>query len=58
MRFAVGTITGPIRVCVASESIIVARAAAEMQLKFSGGFKILENSFGNGEVAGDMTGTV
>jgi len=45
VRFAVGTIIGPIRVCVASELIIAASAAAvKMQSKVGGGFEKLENS--------------
>jgi hypothetical protein len=42
-RFAVGTIIGPIRVCVAS-GLIIAISAAEMESKVSSGFEILENS--------------
>jgi hypothetical protein len=58
LRFAVGTVIGQIRLCVASELIIAARAAAaEMQLKVGGGFEILENSFGgcDGTVALDVS---
>jgi hypothetical protein len=59
LRFAVGTIIGPIRVSVASEWIIAASAAAaKMQSKVGGGFEILENSFGGGEMAGERTGIV
>jgi len=58
LRFAVGTIIGPIRVCVASELIIAvsAAAAAKMQSKVYCGFEILENSFSGGEMAGDRAG--
>jgi len=58
LRFAVGTIIGPIRVCVASELIIAASPAAKVQSKVGGGFEILENSFGGGEMAREMTGIV
>jgi hypothetical protein len=62
LRFAVGTIIGPIRVHVASKLIIaaselnIAANAAEMESKVSCGFEILENSFGGGEMAGERTG--
>jgi len=55
LRFAVGAIIGPIRVRVASE-LIIAASAAEMESKVGGGFEILENSFGGGEMAGERTG--
>jgi len=55
LRFAVGTLIGPIRVYVASELIIPA-SAAEMESKVGGGFEILEHSFGGGEMAGERTG--
>ena len=58
LRFAVGTIIGPIRVRVASELIIAAGAAATMQSKVGGGFEILENSFGSSEMAGERLGIV
>ena len=57
LRFAVSTIIGPIRVRVASE-LIIAASAAEMESKVGGGFEILENSFGGGEMAGERTGIV
>jgi len=38
--------------------IIVARAVATMQLNVGSGFEILENSFGGGEMAGEMAGIV
>jgi hypothetical protein len=51
-RFAVITIFGPIRVCVASELIIAANAAAaKMQSKVGGELEVLENSFGSRERA-------
>jgi len=58
LRFAVGTIIGPIRVRVASEFIIATRAVAQMQSKLGGGFEILENSFGGSEMPGERTGIV
>jgi len=57
LRFAVGTIIGPVRVRVASELIIDA-SAAEMESKVSSGFETLENSFGGGEMAGERMGIV
>jgi len=57
LRFAVGTIIGPIRVRVASE-LIIAASAAEMESKVGGGFETLENSFGGGEMAGERMGIV
>jgi len=51
LRFAVGTIIDPIRVRVASE-VIIAASAAEMESKVGGGFEILEDSLGCGEMAG------
>jgi hypothetical protein len=38
--------------------IIAASAAAKMQSKVGGGFEILENSFGGGEMAGERSGIV
>jgi len=60
LRFAVGTITGPIGVRVASELIIAvsAAAAANVQSKVGCGFEILEDSFGGGEMAGEWAGIV
>jgi len=68
LGFAVGTIIGPIRVHVASELIIaaseliiaaseliIAASAAEMESKVGGGFEILENCFGGGEMDGERT---
>ena len=57
LRFAVGTIIGPIRVRLASE-LIIAASAAGMESKVGGGFEILENSFRGGEMAGESTGIV
>jgi len=54
-KFAVSTISGPIRVCVAS-GLIIAASAAEMELKVGGGFEILEHSSDDGEMAGEMRG--
>jgi len=55
LRFAVATIIGPIGVSVASELIVAvsAAAAAKVQLKVGCGFKILEDSFGGGEMSGE-----
>jgi len=60
LRFAVGTIIGPIGVHVASELIIAVSAApaAKVQSKVGCGFEILEDSFGGGEMAGERAGTV
>jgi len=59
LRFAVGTIIGPIRVRVASELVIAASAAAAtMQSTVGGGFETLENYFGGSEMAGERTGIV
>jgi hypothetical protein len=61
LRFAVGTIIGPIRVHVASEFIIAvsaAAAAAKVQSKVGCGFEILKDSFGGGEMAGEREGIV
>jgi len=60
LRFAVGTIIGPIGVRVASEWIIAvsAAAAAKMQSKVGCEFEILEDSFGGGEMAGETAGIV
>jgi len=64
LRFAVGTIIGPIHVRVASELIIaasgliIAAHAAEMESEVGGGFEILDNAFGGGEMAGELTGSV
>ena len=59
LRFAVGTIIGPIRVRVASELIIaVSAAAAEVQSKVGCGLEILKDSFGGGEMAGERAGIV
>jgi len=58
LRFAVGTIIGPIRVCVACELIIATSDVAKMQSKVGSGFEILENSFGGSEMAGVRTGIV
>jgi hypothetical protein len=57
LRCAVSTIIGPIRVRVASK-LIIAASATEMESKVSGGFEILENSFGGSQIAGDRTGDV
>ena len=56
LRFAVGTIIGPIGVRVASELIIAvsAAAAANMQSDVGCGFGIQKNTFGRGEVAGEQ----
>ena len=53
LRFAVGTIIGPIRVHVASELIVSATAAAKVQSMIGYGFEILEDSFGCNERAGE-----
>jgi len=60
VRFAVGTIIGPIGICVASELIIAvsAAAAAKVQSKVGCGFEILEDSSGGGEMAGERAGNV
>jgi len=60
LGFAVSTIIGPIGVRVASELIVTvsAAAAAKVQLKVACGFEILEDSFGNGEMAGEWVGIV
>jgi hypothetical protein len=57
LRFSVCTIIGPIQVHVASELIIAAcaAAAAMMQAKVGSGIETLENSFGGGEIAGEMS---
>ena len=57
LRFAVGTIIGPIGVRVASE-LISAAAAATVQSKVGCGSGILEDSFGGGEMAGERVGIV
>ena len=57
LRFAVGSIIGPIGVRVASE-LISAAAAAKVQSKVGCGFEILEDSFGGGEMAGKRAGIV
>jgi hypothetical protein len=38
--------------------ITASTAAAEMQSKVGGGFEVLENTFGGGEMAGERTGIV
>jgi len=56
LRFAVGTIIGPNGVRVASELIIgvsAAAAAAKVQSEVGCGFKILMDSFGSSEMAGE-----
>jgi len=60
LRLAVGTIIGPIGVRVVSQLIITvsAAAAAKVQSKVGGGFEILENSFGDGEMAHERAGIV
>jgi hypothetical protein len=60
LRFAVGTIIGPIGVRVGSELIVAvsAAAAAKVQSKVGCGFEILEDSFGGGEMAGEKAGIV
>ena len=58
LRFAVGTIIGPIRVHVASELSIAASAAAKMESKVGGGFEILEKSFDGSKMAGERTAIV
>jgi len=58
-RLAVGTIICLIRIRVTSELIIAAIAAAtEVQSKAGGGFEILENTFGGGEMAVERSGIV
>jgi len=57
LRIVVGTIIGPIRVRVASE-LIIAASAAEMESNVGGGFEILDNSFGGGEMVGERMGIV
>jgi len=57
LRFVVGTVIGPIQVCVSSE-LIIAAIATDVQSEVGGGFEILENSFGGGEMAGERTGIV
>ena len=57
-RLAVGHMIGPIRVRVASELIIGPSAAAKMQSNVSGGYEILENSFGGGKIAVQTSGIV
>jgi len=58
LRFAVGTIIGPIGDRVASELIVAVStaAAAKVQPKVGCGFEILEDSFGGGEMAGERAG--
>jgi len=60
MRFEVGTIIGPIGVCVASVWILAvsAAAAAKVQSKVACGRGILEDTFGGGELAGEREGIV
>jgi hypothetical protein len=62
LRFAVGTIIGPIRVHIASELIIAVSAtaatAAKVQSKVACGFGILEDCFGGGGMAGERAGIV
>jgi len=64
LRFAVGTIIGSIRVrvardlIIAASELIIAASAAEMESKVGGGFEILENCFGGGEMAVERTGIV
>jgi hypothetical protein len=57
LRFAVGSIIGPIRVCVASE-LIIAASAAEMESTVGSGIEILENSCGGGDMPGEWMGIV
>jgi hypothetical protein len=38
--------------------LIIAASAAEMESKVGGGFEILQNTFGGGEMAGERTGIV
>jgi len=54
LKFAVSSIVGPIRVCVAS-GLIIASSAAKMESKVGGGFEILEHSSDDGEMAGELT---
>jgi len=61
LRFAVGTIIGPIGVHVASELIIAVSAAAaagNVQSKVGCEFEILKDSFGGGEMASERTGII
>jgi len=60
LSFAVGSIIGPIGVCVASELIIAVSAAAptKVQPNFCCGFEILEDSFGIGEMASERAAIV
>jgi len=60
LRFAVGTIIGPIGVRVASELIVAvsAAAAAKVQPKVCCGLEILEESGGGSEMAGERAGIV
>lgn len=56
LRFSIGTIIGPIRVCEASELIVAASAAAaKVQSTVGGGCEVLENSSGGGGMAGKRT---
>jgi hypothetical protein len=43
---------------IAASELIIAASAAEMESKVGGGFEILENSLGGGEMDGERTGIV
>jgi len=60
LRFAVGTIIGPIGAHAASELIIAdsAAAAAKVQSKVGCGFETPEDSFGDCEMAAGRAGSV
>jgi hypothetical protein len=61
LPLAVGTVICPIRVLVPSGliiAVIVAAAATEMQSNVGGGYEILENSIGGGEMASERTGII
>jgi hypothetical protein len=55
MRFVVGAMAGPVRVCISEDTGVAVAVAVAVQLKVSCGFEILEHSLCWGHMAGEWT---